>query len=90
MKYIYDILTKSKLLFSAGLIMVTVSLLSITAVYFDKALAIDPGDKSALNNKGVALDNLGNSTGDIEYYDKALAIDPADTLALNNKGVALR
>ena len=58
-------------------------------MYYDKALAIDPADTDALNNKGFALGELGNYTGAIEYYDKALAIDPAYTLALNNKGLAL-
>ena len=43
----------------------------------------------ALNNKGLALDGLGNHTGAIEYYDKALAIDPKNVLALNYKGLAL-
>jgi tetratricopeptide (TPR) repeat protein len=44
--------------------------------YYDKALAIDPHNVNALNNKGAALYNLGNYTGAITYYDKALAIDP--------------
>jgi Flp pilus assembly protein TadD len=37
-------------------------------------LAIDPRNVDALNNKGVALDNLGNHTGAIVYFDKVLAI----------------
>jgi tetratricopeptide (TPR) repeat protein len=40
--------------------------------YYDKALAIDPKDKEALNGKGNALDWLGNYAQDIQYYDKAL------------------
>jgi tetratricopeptide (TPR) repeat protein len=43
----------------------------------------------ALDNKGVALNNLGNYTGAILYFDKALAIDPNYVSALNGKGVAL-
>ena len=57
--------------------------------YYDKALAIDPNDTYALNNKGYALSELGNFIEAIKYYDKALAIDPNDTEVLNNKGYAL-
>jgi S1-C subfamily serine protease len=52
-------------------------------------LAINPKDETALDNKGAALENLGNNTGAIEYYDKALAINPKDETALDNKGAAL-
>jgi tetratricopeptide (TPR) repeat protein len=45
-------------------------------IYYDKALAIDPKNTFALDNKSAALGNLGNHTGVIIYYDKALAIDP--------------
>ena len=61
--------------------------------YYDKALAIDPNDKHALNGKGDALYSLANDTqgyeNAIQYYDKALAIDPKDSYALNGKGNAL-
>ena len=43
----------------------------------------------ALNNKGLALKNLGKYQEAIEWYDKALKIDPNDIYALNNKGLAL-
>lgn len=43
---------------------------------YDKALAIDPTDKVALNGKGSVLDSL-------------VAIDPNYVDALTNKGVAL-
>ncbi|MGC2573353.1 MAG: tetratricopeptide repeat protein [Candidatus Nitrosopolaris sp.] len=52
-------------------------------------MTIDPQYVRALDNKGGALQNLGNNTGAILYYDKALAINPYYDLALNNKGVAL-
>jgi tetratricopeptide (TPR) repeat protein len=57
--------------------------------YYDRSLVINPKYESALYNKGVALDDLGNYTRAIKYYDKALAIDPNDTYALDNKGLAL-
>ena len=53
--------------------------------YIDKALAIDPNYKLALDNKGAALINLGNHTQAIQYFDKALAIDPNYKIALNAK-----
>jgi lipoprotein NlpI len=56
----------------------------LPGVAFDEALAIDPNDVDALNNKGVALNNLGNYTGAIEFYNKTLAIDPKNTFALTN------
>jgi tetratricopeptide (TPR) repeat protein len=33
--------------------------------YYDKALAINPKDETALDNKGAALDALGSYTGAI-------------------------
>jgi tetratricopeptide (TPR) repeat protein len=50
--------------------------LQIKITNYDKALATDPHFVLALNNKGLALADLGNDTGAIIYYDKALAIDP--------------
>jgi tetratricopeptide (TPR) repeat protein len=57
--------------------------------YYDKALAIDPNDTYALDNKGIDLDALGNHTGAIEYFDQVLFIDPHNVIALNGKGAAL-
>ena len=42
----------------------------------DRALAIDPNLVESLNNKGIALNNLGRYEEGIDYYDRALAIDP--------------
>jgi len=52
-------------------------------------LAIDPNYYTALNNKGAALDNLGNYTGAILYYDKALTVNPKYEDALYNMGYDL-
>jgi tetratricopeptide (TPR) repeat protein len=56
--------------------------------FYDKALGVNPKDALALNNKGVALFDLGNYTGAIEFFDKALVEDPNHPLALSNKGHA--
>ena len=57
--------------------------------YYDKALAIDPDDKYALDGKGNALYNQGNNKLAIQYYDKALVIDPHYVDALYDKDTAL-
>jgi tetratricopeptide (TPR) repeat protein len=46
--------------------------------YFDKALAINPKNITALDNKGLALlsVSINNYTQAISYFDKALSIDP--------------
>jgi tetratricopeptide (TPR) repeat protein len=57
--------------------------------YYDKALAIDPNDKLALNGKGNTLSGQGNYTQAIQYYDKALTLDPKDKVILRNKADVL-
>ena len=42
-----------------------------------------------LNNKGLALAELGMYNQSIVYFDKALAINPSDNNALNNKNSTL-
>jgi tetratricopeptide (TPR) repeat protein len=42
-----------------------------------------------MNNKGLALYNLGQYQEAIKWYDKALEIKPSFTSAMNNKGLAL-
>ena len=51
---------------------------------FDQSLRIDPEDTYALDNKGLALDRLGNHTQAITYLDQALRINPQDITALCN------
>ena len=43
----------------------------------------------SINNKGIALNNLGRYEEAIEYYDRALAIDPTLVESLSNKGASL-
>ena len=57
--------------------------------YYDRTLAIDPHDFTALNGKGAVLEKLGNYTGAIEYFDKSLAINPKYEIALYDKGYTL-
>ena len=70
--------------------------------YFEKALAIDPNFKDALNavqmlsdkkvalyDNGSALLKKNNYTGAITYFEKALAMDPNFKDALSGKGDAL-
>lgn len=55
----------------------------------ERALAIDPNNSAAWNNKGNALRNLKRSEEALQAYDRALAINPNYYSALNNKGLAL-
>ena len=48
-------------------------------------LAIQPNYVNVLNNKGLALQSLGNFTGAIKYYDKVLAIYSKNVIALKGK-----
>jgi hypothetical protein len=64
--------------------------------YYDKALAIHPNYKNALNGKGSALDGIGNAfynqgnyTQAIQYYNKALSINSTDTGTLFDKQNAI-
>jgi Tetratricopeptide repeat len=57
--------------------------------YFDKALAINPDDRVALDGKGAALYMSGRFNEAIQYFDKALAINPDDAYASNTKNLAL-
>ncbi|MBI3642294.1 MAG: tetratricopeptide repeat protein [Thaumarchaeota archaeon] len=57
--------------------------------FYDQALKIDPNNKAALDNKGVALGNLDRFDEALSYFDKVLKIDPNHIDALNNKGAAL-
>jgi tetratricopeptide (TPR) repeat protein len=52
-------------------------------------LAIDPHDVFSLNNKGVALYDLGKYHDAILSYDKVLALNPHDVDAKNNRANAV-
>jgi tetratricopeptide (TPR) repeat protein len=58
-------------------------------VLYDLVLKVDPRQADALNNKGLALNNLGRCEEAVFWLDRVLKIDPKDVAALNNKGLAL-
>ncbi|MBU3966916.1 MAG: tetratricopeptide repeat protein [Euryarchaeota archaeon] len=55
---------------------------------FTKLLEKDDKNKTAWNNKGLALGKFGRVFEAIDCYDKALEIAPGDPVVLNNKGSA--
>src|SRR5690348_14310235 len=55
--------------------------------YFDKALAMDPKNAVALNERGNAFGGLGNYDQALDSYDKALSLNPQNATILDNKGV---
>jgi tetratricopeptide (TPR) repeat protein len=58
--------------------------------YYDKVLAIEPGNMDALNNKGNALDNLGRYEEAIKYYDKAIEINPNLAIVREKRDLAYK
>ena len=58
-------------------------------ILIDKALAIDPNNIAALNNKAVIFANLGDISQALSYIDKALEIDENNILSLYNKALVL-
>jgi tetratricopeptide (TPR) repeat protein len=58
-------------------------------IYADKALALNPNNKYALNNKGNAFLKQGNYAQALRFLDMALDIDPNYKDALTNKGNTL-
>ncbi len=58
--------------------------------FYDSALYINPDDKKAWYNKGVALGKLGSFDEALKAYDKAIEIKKDKHEAWNNKGNALK
>jgi predicted O-linked N-acetylglucosamine transferase (SPINDLY family) len=56
---------------------------------FDDVLAIKPDIVETLNNRGLALAELGRFGAALASYEAALAIDPRHAGVLNNRGLAL-
>lgn len=51
---------------------------------YDKILAVNPNDTTALNNKGVKLFEFFRYNEAMQCFDKILKINPNDTTALHN------
>lgn len=57
---------------------------------FDRALKVKPDHAESLNNRGIALCDLGRAEEALQSYERALGINPAYPEALLNRGNALR
>jgi tetratricopeptide (TPR) repeat protein len=58
--------------------------------YFDRAIAMDPGYVTALNEKANFLDLLQRYDEALDCYDSAIRIDPGMAEAWFNKGLTLK
>jgi tetratricopeptide (TPR) repeat protein len=56
--------------------------------YYDKIIALAPGDPELYFNRGAAKGMLMNSEGSIKDYDKAIELNPNYVEAYANRGVA--
>jgi predicted O-linked N-acetylglucosamine transferase (SPINDLY family) len=59
-------------------------------ILFDQAIAGDPGNAAAFNNRGLALQALGRQAAALASYDRALAIKADYALAHFNRGNTLK
>ena len=55
----------------------------------DRILAIEPGNRNALNIKGMMLMGMGENDKALACYKAILKANPADKEALNNAGIAM-
>ena len=55
---------------------------------YDKAIALDPNDAVAYNNRGLAYANKGQHDRAIEDYNKAIQLNPNDALTYSARGNA--
>ena len=55
---------------------------------YTRAIALDPDDAFAYNNRGLAYGNIDDFQAAIRDYDKAIALDPDDAEVYNNRGLA--
>jgi tetratricopeptide (TPR) repeat protein len=53
---------------------------------YNKALAIDPNNLTALNNRGFQRNENGNYKDAINDFDKAISLDPSYAYAYSNRG----
>jgi len=55
---------------------------------YDRAIALNPNDTAAYNNRGLAYADLNKHERAIKDYDKAIALNPALAEAYSNRGLA--
>ena len=55
---------------------------------YDQAIALNPQDATAYNNRGIARADQGDLAGALADYDQAIALNPQDATAYNNRGNA--
>ena len=53
---------------------------------FDQAVALNPDDASAWNNRGIILGELGRYSEALACFDKAVALNPDDPAAMEQPG----
>ena len=56
---------------------------------YDRVLKKNSSKMTALNNKGVVFESIGNYDEAVEYFNKALSSVPENVHVLCNKGIAL-
>jgi tetratricopeptide (TPR) repeat protein len=57
-------------------------------VLWNHVIAKGFGSATAYNNRGIALDDMGQREGAIADYEMAIALDPRNYFAYNNRGVS--
>jgi tetratricopeptide (TPR) repeat protein len=55
----------------------------------DQIIAIEPGNRNALNYKGIMLMGMQEQEKSLECFNAILKSNPGDSEALNNKAIAL-
>ena len=55
---------------------------------YTQAIALDPKNAAAYNNRGIAYRNLGKYAEAIADYTQAITLDPKYAVAYNNRGAA--
>ncbi|MEH2204681.1 MAG: tetratricopeptide repeat protein [Nostoc sp.] len=80
---------KPSLLCELGKLLVTANENELAIASYDEALEIQPDDREAWYNRGIALGNLGCYEPAISSYDEAVKIKPNYDYAWYNRGIML-
>ena len=57
---------------------------------YSAAIALEPEEAAAYNNRGIVYDDLGKYEEAIEDYSTAIRLDSAHAVAYNNRGIVYR